>query len=317
MDFSYHTLRSGKLALVVNSPHGSAVYSSKIIERDRSRLEITEAEIENIIAQSIWKLFDEERVPFASRLDISEMDIILADVRVLHIKLDDNFVVNPIGFTAKKVEIGLSGTLISRATSEKIRSSAPKDGEVVLTIVPAASAAWLLQKELKHKNFVLADVSDDTTVLYRVDESGIVSSLSDFNWGVKNIIMAISKSLLVSESVAKDILKHFVSHDMSEPVLKSVKNIVSDAMSEFVKGVTAAVYNVKIKKTVVVVRSDELSDLESARLGIKESELKFNFLSKLPIEEIVMREFSVADLENVFNKIAKRRMRWLTFNKIH
>lgn len=313
--FSYLKIDDGRYALSVRPPHGSTIYSSKTVDRENSRAEITESEMESAIASAIWRLFDEERMFFSKRLDVSEMDVVMADVRVLYVKLDGSVVVNPVGFTAKKIEIGLAEILVTRELSEKIKENIPKDGEVVVTIEPAASCAWLIQKDSKHKDFIFASVSSDRTFLYRSEEGEKISYVSDFGWGVGEVIAEVSSSFGIDEANAKEIVRRYARSDMSSDLAKNMRDMISRPFSGFVKGVTAATHNVKMKRPIVYALCDDLAELDPKSVSWADGSMRLNFLPAIGHSEIAFHELDRADMDSAFNKIARRRMKWLMCNK--
>jgi hypothetical protein len=315
MPFAFLKMEEGKFALSVHPPYGTSVYSSRFISRENPRAEITESEIENAISQAIWKLFDEERMLFSKRLDLSEMDVVMADVRVLYIKLDGGIVVNPIGFTAKSIEIGLAEILVTRELSESIKSSVPKKGEIVFTIEPTASCAWLIQKDSKKKDFAIARVAEDKTFIYSSSDGEKISYVSDFDWGVNSVLGSISRYFGVDEPVARDLLRRYVREDMSAEAQKSLKEIVSGPFAEFSRGVTLAARNVKINRPVLYVLNNELGELNPGNISWKESGVKMSFLPSVSHEELALHEMSGCDPLSPWNRIAKRRMKWLMCHK--
>ncbi len=310
--FSYFPAGENRHILSVLPPKGISVYGSKVIDRDGPKGEITDTEMENAIAQAIWKMFDEERGMFASRLDISDMDVSLADVRVLNIRLDGNLVVNPVGFTAKKIEISLVETIVSRDLADEVKLAHPKKGETIFILEPSASCAWLIHKSVKQKDFLFANVAKDKTFIYRSEPEGRISYLSDFGWGTDHAASAFSANLSVSDSVGHDLLRRFARGNMSPEMAKSMRSAASKSLLDLVKGVSFATRNVKMKKPLVYVLSDDLAELEPKSISWGEGSPKFDFLPSVSGDEIARNEMEAADIDSAWNKIARRRMKWLT-----
>ena len=312
MSFRYVPLEEGKYALSVKPPYGAAVYSSKVVYRDRPFEELTEAEIESAIAQAIWKMFDEERRIFASRMNLSELDIVMADVRVLFMKLDGASVVNPLGFKARTLEIGLVETLVARDLSENISAGTPKRGEIVFALESSSSCAWALRQDSKNKEFIFAKIFPSQTFVYQSGSDEKIHYLSDFPWGVDAVSSAVSSELAVPNAVAKEISRRYAAGEMSFDMMKFLRPIISRSFDGFFKGVTAAALGVKIKKPLVYAMSEDLSDLETGSLSLPRSlPLKLAFLPFVSEEEIAYHEYSRFSADSVFNRIAKRRMKWL------
>lgn len=315
MSFSFFEIEEKKFALSVSPPYGTSVYSSRIIRRDNPRAEITESEIENAISQAIWKLFDEARMFFSKRLNISEMDVVMADVRVSYIKLDGGAITNPVGFMASTIEIGLVEILITRSLSEQIKLSTPKKGEIVFTLEPAASCARLLQKDAKKQDFAVAHIAEEQTFIYHSSRESQISYVSDFNWGVSAVLYSVIRQFGVSEIAARDLLRRYAQEDMSPEMTKALKSIISEPFIEFSKGVSLAAHNVKADKLTLYILNNELSELNPKNIARKESGIKMHFLPAINYTDLALREISDCDLQSPWNKIAKRRMRWLMCHK--
>ena len=315
MSFSFLKIEEAKFALSVSPPYGTSIYSSRIIKRDNPRSEITESEIESVISQAIWKIFDEARMFFSKRLDISEMDVVMADVRVSYIKLDGGVVVNPVGFAARTIEVGLVEILITRSLLEQIKLSAPKKGEVVFTLEPAASCARLLQKDAKKQEFAIAHITEEQTHIYYSSDENQISYVSDFNWGVSAVLDSLIRQFSISNTSARDLLRRYALEDMSTEMIKVFKGIISEPFIEFSKGVSLAAHNVKASKLTLYILNNELSELNPRNISHKESSIKMHFLPTISYTDLALREMSNCDLQSTWNKIAKRRMRWLMCHK--
>src|SRR5581483_7543052 len=83
-------------------------------ERTQWVADITLDEIENLIAQAMQKVFTQCRSEAAKRLGVDDNHVILVGARADHFKIDGHTVMNPIGFTGKKVALVLEFTFTSR-----------------------------------------------------------------------------------------------------------------------------------------------------------------------------------------------------------
>ena len=186
---------------------------------------------------------------------------------------------------------------------------------MVFTFEPTASCAWLIQKSSKKKNFIIANVSDDKTFVYHSAEGEKISYVSDFNWGVGKVFEAIANHFSISDEAARKLLHLYVLENMSADMQKTLKVIVSNPFVEFSKGVTLAARNAKINKPVLYVLNDELGDLDPRNILWKEAGIKTNFLPSVNHEELAFSEMSGSNLKSPWNRLAKRRMKWLMCHK--
>ena len=98
----------------MDSRSAVTVFKTVRLERPNPREELTLADLENSLAQAVWKFFDRLRFEAADRLRINEADLLLADVRVTGMKIDGHQVINPEGFTGHSLEFTLCLSLVRR-----------------------------------------------------------------------------------------------------------------------------------------------------------------------------------------------------------
>ena len=77
----------------------TTIHSTVVLVRDKPKEPIDESDLNNRIAQGIWRLFDRERSPAAVKMKSRDLDVLLTDVKVRRIKLDGHKVINPLGLS--------------------------------------------------------------------------------------------------------------------------------------------------------------------------------------------------------------------------
>jgi len=118
-------LENFKIIVGLESGMGRTIQSSAILIRKSPKEDIDEAELDDLVANAIWKIFDRERLQSARALNVSDVDVLLGDVKAVAVKLDGHRVINPVGFKAKSVEIILRQTYMPRLVYDALRRSIP------------------------------------------------------------------------------------------------------------------------------------------------------------------------------------------------
>jgi len=305
-------IADGKYIVIAPASQSLTVYTRIIEERDRPREEIDEAELSNIVSQAIWKVFDRERTPASFKLGVPEIDVLLIDARIVSARVDGSKVLNPIGFPAKRIEVGVAETLASRDTFQKIRQGLPKNGEIIFVSEPTSVKSHLLREESRCKNFVFVNVLRDKTHVCAAKENGDIRPAGDFEWGLDNLLQSFHDDLTVPKDSVAPVLNRYLQNDASPDFLKKFRFVFNKHFSVFEKGVSAAIHNAKMVKPIAFVMCDQIA--ASAKPFTFGTGAKFAFLPWEKPGDILKREFVQFSSNKNFNRFAKQRIKWLNIN---
>lgn len=313
METEFIEISVGKYIVATPASCSLTVYTRVATERDHPREEITESELSNVVSQAIWKVFDKERSPASYRLGVSEIDVLLIDARIVSARVDGSKVLNPIGFPAKKIEVGVSETFASRETFQKIKEDLPRNGEIIFISEPTAAKVHLYQEENRNKAFILANIQREKTYIYAVRENGDIFSAGDFDWGMDNLLQALHDDLLIPKDAVSRVLNRYLKADASADFIKKFKFIFNKHLSIFAKGVSAASHNAKIVRPTIFIMCDMI-DASAKPFRLSGSGAKFLFLDRESPAEILKREFIQFSSNKNFNRFAKQRIKWLSLS---
>jgi len=216
----------------LDSKSAVTIFSYVDILRDNPNEELSMIDLENHISEVIWKLFDSLRKDTAKRLDINEVDLLLTDARVMGVRIDDNDVINPEGFTGKKLEILLSITMVRR----------DKFAESAYLCEGGSVRAFLLSREIKHKNALYIESHDDVTNVFSISPTSI-SHLSEFDWGGQEVLDYIRDELGICEDATREVYERYTGGDISSHIGRKFDNMFYTAFDDFVDGLTASAKN--------------------------------------------------------------------------
>ena len=304
------TALSSKNVFFLSPSEGATVYFPFLFKRLNANQKINEAELYNLTSQAIWQLFDKERSQISRRLDVSELDIILADARVLSVLLDGSKVINPLDFSARTIEIYLAVTLMKRPV-ENIPPFFSLKKETSLVFEPNAALARQLKEESKEQKFILAAADKEKTHFYLAEPAGKIIYLDSFDWGENRLIGGIMENFGVPEESAKEMLNYYLSRQTSFYYFQKFKAHFSRLMAELLYGITAILYNNKMAKEPVYVSGQLIGSVDKNHWQFKAGQPRLRFIFSGDKEALVKQELkSLADHKDL-NQFTRQRIKWL------
>jgi hypothetical protein len=206
-------------------------------EHGAEHSEVVLPELENLIAQAMGKIFNQCRSEAANRLAIHEIDTIMVGAKARNFNIDGHLVVNPIGFTGKKISLLLELTFTGRALFEDLKQffNAPEDfffAESAQARLAALARARKLPLNLIIDEgqrgaslFVLEKTKDGHPVLYR----------EKLAWSFDVLFLRIAAELGVSETAAREMYRAYLGGTMSETATRAFKKFIDPAVEQFLK----------------------------------------------------------------------------------
>jgi hypothetical protein len=224
-------------------------------EKSDAPHEISLAELENLIAQAMGKIFNQCRSEAAQRLHIHELDTILVGAKARNFKVDGKLVINPEGFSGKKISLVLELRFTTRAMFEELRPFFNAPDEFFFAEGPQVRLHsigrtrklplnMIVTEEGGASVYILQEAKDGHPVLYR----------EKFGWDFHELIRAIAHTLHVSVSTAEDLYEKYRLGAMSESATRSFKKMLDPATEKFFEALERG----KIQGHVYIDASHEL-----------------------------------------------------------
>ena len=320
-----------KIILGLDSHLATTIYSSVVLVRDRYKELIDEPELDNLISQAIWKFFDRQRNKVAAKMNVTDLDIVLTDVRIRGVKLDGHKVVNPIGFKAKTVEIQFSQTFLLRDFVNSVKEYLPLN---LISLVSENGTAWasVIAKANLTDNFLLANLYGGKTLMFFAD--GIQNSYCErFNWGEENVHRSLAADLAITPAVAKLIVGKCAAEQTSLTFRKRLESLFIKELEVLAGGINTALKKADTKLVYLntffdlpaifssafksqfersVVLQPTSIDLISQNFGF-DIKFKNSADSKNSSGLLVsLMEWYLAPQDDRMSQLAKRRVRWLS-----
>jgi len=208
-------------------------------EHGAEHTEVVLPELENLIAQAMGKIFNQCRSEAAKRLAIHEIDTIMVGAKARGFKMDGHQVVNPVGFTGKKISLLLELTFTGRVLFRDLRQffNAPDDfffAESAQARLAALARGRKLPLNLIVDEgargaslFVLEKTKDGHPVLYR----------ERMEWNFNVLFTRIAAELGINDGTAREMYRAYLGKAMSESATRAFKKIIDPAVDQFLKEV--------------------------------------------------------------------------------
>lgn len=217
----------------------TTIYSSLPAIRQSPSEVIDEADIDNLLSQTIWKFFDRQRLRVAKKMNVEEIDVLLSDVRVRGIKIDGHKVINPIGFKAKSVEFYLSQTFAPREFIRGLKEIIALDKITLISEIGTVLAHGLLDIS-KSDQLVLANLFPDKTILYAA-APGRLAHLDEYGWGQNHLLSALNQQLALDPESAQKIIDLHNENRASEAFLRRFETIIAKELQIFFNGLESII----------------------------------------------------------------------------
>jgi hypothetical protein len=206
----------------IDSSLSSTIHSSVSLLRAKPKDLIDEGSLDNLISQAIWKIFDRHRLGISKKLKICEVDVLLSDVCIHGIKIDSHKVVNPIGFSAKSLEIYLSITFTAKDFIKGLHKIIPAN-----KIISINESGVLLSKALfsaigNEPIYLVEAYSDNTKVFQAYAEN--YCYLGEFRWGESRLLKSLSNNMKLEENISRKIMEIYSKNEGSDHFIKKIEN---------------------------------------------------------------------------------------------
>ena len=334
-----------KVIIILEPRLATTIHVSTKIIRDEGRKVIDDADLDNLISQAIWQVFDRERGRGADKMSIDDLDVLLVDVKIRGLKIDGHRVINPTGFSSKTVEVFLSQTFASREFFDTIRVLFPKNQFALISEAGVLGIDILARLESGNgKNeglraFALVNFNSVKSDIYgamaRENSVDKIWHLDSFNLGRNDFYANFGKHFMVPAQVAEKIINRYASGDVSPSLAIKLEKLMRREWTVFCDGLTGIVSDSRdfrqAKNAAAFLHAEEkLPEFfytESPRLrdGKKMEVMPVilsDVISRLGFQIVSKKYkcsfFAVSGILSLYyysdgwlNKVANRRLRWL------
>ena len=203
------------------------------LARDSSAAPLSLVELENLLAQTIGKLFNGERKNASAHLGVDELNAILVNSRVSDFKVDGHAVLNPAGFAGKIIKAVLELSFTTRSVFYGLRNFFNAKEGFFFTGTHLAGLRFLAWMESLPANLLV--VGDENSFYLTLDKAAWGNSVysGEIEWQIKLLWKAIASSLGVSNATVARIYDSFVRRDASADFIRSFRRLIKPEIDNF------------------------------------------------------------------------------------
>jgi hypothetical protein len=230
-----------KVIAAVDSTLATTIPISLDLPRDpgTGKSEIVLPEIENLIAQAMGKVFNQCRSEAAKRLGIHEIDAIMVSAKTRDFKVDGHAVVNPVGFTGKKISFLLELTFTGRALFESLKQFFNAPENFFFAESAQARLASLARARKLPLNLIVDEGPRGSSlfVFEQTNSGHPVLHRKKLLWSFNVLFSRIATEFDISESAAREMYRAYLNNVMSGSAARAFKKIIAPATEQFLKEV--------------------------------------------------------------------------------
>ncbi len=195
--------------------------------------EISEQELETVVSDGVWKLFDRERAGVAVILRSTNETLSITGAHVLDIRVDGHRVVDPIGFTGETLDVRYRITYADKEFVRAVRSAIePYECEGIEE--SGSLLARLVQESGEGDDFLVASILPaSTAVVRRSDE--LLSYIDACDWGSDSFARVIAEAFAVDTQTAERMLAHRYAGTASAGMLKKLDALLIPELATVVR----------------------------------------------------------------------------------
>lgn len=228
----------GKVPALVSlsSRFATTVQAPISLMRQSHNTPVAEPELDELVYQGVWRVFDRERDAAAGKLNLPSSNLTLADAHISSLKLDGHRVVNPLDFAARLIELSCRETLVEKSFSEGLQNLLVEK-PVGFIEEDGAVFAELIRRS-GEDSFLLMTIGEEETRFFK-QAGQIFRYQNSYGWGFKNILLTIRKALGVAELEASQILNRLLNKQASVGFIKKLEQLIIEEFSVLFKAALA------------------------------------------------------------------------------
>jgi len=304
--------------------------TSTALLRELANEPISESELENSIAQGVWKAAMHEQSHFSRDLRIPELEVAIANANIEQIRLDGHRVKNPIGFPARTIELTLRLTSMSKTLLQEIRRVLPEDRIFILEEAGMLMARAHLDLASGHDLLFVFIDEQETSFFEKTETAG--HSLDVVKWGYGMLYVALGRAFGISYEEAKAVLRSFCYGALSADLFQFIRKLLDEECGTLRQAILSRktiprerivllpLYEFpaslmppyasswrRFGEAIRVIDNESIGEHFGFRLNLQEEATRARLLSGL----MAVVAFEKDDQERIFGRIAKQRARWL------
>jgi len=236
--------KSTSLVFLFEKPFLKSTLSAFSIVRTAPSELIDEDELENVILNLAWRLYDRERPIVGRALGISEFEIILTSSQIKDPKIDGRKILNPLGFAGRRLGFTFENTYSQRDFWGKLmKIIQPFKGD--LNFLSENLLVFDKVFSLLGEKGILIDIGCEETKVGQLGD--FLKNFQSFNWGEENLTRSIAKSLCISLGAAEVLKEKYKIGNLSSRGQRWLEKILVPELKLLAEGIGLAIKNFSLE----------------------------------------------------------------------
>lgn len=319
-DLKKPKIKSDRVIIALSPENSSTIESEIEIEREKPESNITKKELDKLIYKSLWEFLNNYRSWAFKKMGVTDLDMVLANIRVVDVFLDNRKIFNPVGFQGEKLEIKLQGTFVPRDILPVVKHFS-NFGKKMRVVEKFAISSLYVAEE----SGIIFNVDRHKSHLYEVGDKEF-KYMTTHEIGLNDFISVISDSMKIKRWEAEEILIRYFDNNLSKKMNSFTKDKIEPLVNK-VKSVTENLNN--NKKIFINVPEYIFSEIFSGDSNIERIDFKkmlesheFNVIiseeNKSLFDEysfLALVDYPVfSNHYEKLNNLLKKRSKWLVPN---
>ncbi len=228
-------LRKKKLIVAADPAFVTTVFSPLEFERGEPDYNkpVSLAELERLISQAIDKEFHHYRSEASNRLSLEELDTVLVGARADNFKVDGHKVLNPLGFTGKKLAAVLELTFTTRNVFDDFKEFFNARDGFHFTGTAEAGLRMLALVGAHPVNLLMVDHGGSR--VFTLDKVAWGESISreSLGWSFVSLFEAIAAALPVGRDIVLNFYYDRLNGNVSENFARALGRVMKPVCDEF------------------------------------------------------------------------------------
>jgi len=244
----------------------SAAYVVKIpveLKQRSSKNPLTAGELENLLGQTVSRVFIQHRESAGRALGVNEVDTVLIGSRVFNFKIDGHHVVNPIGFAPKILTAAIELTFTSRNFFVRLKPLFERHKEFFFT--ESSRAELFALSKVQAAPFALLSLEAETSPFFILTPVAVGHHIlrGNIGWSADCFLDFLKGAWAVEEDVAERIYGRYLDRRIGEGAGRSLLKLFRQGAGALL----GAIKKSRLKGTVFLKSSRELPFPLSGRRG--------------------------------------------------
>lgn len=276
-------IKGEQLFLGIGGIYVKGISTTLCYKRENPNQKIDLSELKYLVQKVQWKALDKIRKIFNLETGFSETDARLINAHIINIKIDGNFIANPLGFEGETICLTVFNTYTSVKWLENLLNLSSQLRLELVGISPPSYALFhcLDLESLLNGDILIMDIGGKITEITLIKNDGETVETKSFNLGGEVFTKTISEFLELGRNEAEAVKIKYSKGGVSSEARRKIGKLLNSNVSSWSAGVKVVLdeflgeYKSLPKKILLCGGGSDLPGIEQALKKIRNFQIKF------------------------------------------